>query len=65
VVISFVNNIIKYAPKSKEILINIERLNDMAIVSVIDNGLGIASDKSLTCLKGITRLIIMAANIPG
>lgn len=44
-VINFVNNAIKYAPKSKEILINIERLNDKAKISVIDKGPGIASDE--------------------
>lgn len=45
VVINFVNNAIKYAPKSKEIRINIEKVNDMAKVSVTDKGPGIYPDK--------------------
>jgi PAS domain S-box-containing protein len=45
VVINFVNNAIKYAPKSKEIRINIEKVNDMAKVSVTDKGPGISADK--------------------
>ncbi|HMG83535.1 MAG TPA: ATP-binding protein [Ferruginibacter sp.] len=45
VVINFVNNAIKYAPESKMIRIKIEKINNMAKVSIIDNGPGIASDK--------------------
>ena len=45
VVINFVDNVIKYAPKSKEIRINIEKVNDMAKVSVTDKGPGISADK--------------------
>lgn len=45
VVINCVNNAIKYAPKSKEILINIEKLNNMAKLSVTDNGPGISPEK--------------------
>ena len=45
VVINFVNNAIKYAPNSKEIYIKVEKVNDMAKVSVIDKGPGISADK--------------------
>jgi two-component system CheB/CheR fusion protein len=45
VVINFINNAIKYAPKSKEIRIHIEKVNDMAKVSVTDQGPGISADK--------------------
>lgn len=45
IVINFINNAIKYAPKSKEIQIRIERINDMAKVSVIDKGPGIQPEK--------------------
>ncbi|MGY4537654.1 PAS domain S-box-containing protein [Mucilaginibacter sp. UYNi724] len=47
VVINFVNNAIKYAADSKEIRILIEKVNDMAKVSVIDKGPGIPPDKLL------------------
>jgi PAS domain S-box-containing protein len=45
IVVNFVNNAIKYAPLSKEILIKIEKINDMAKVSVIDKGPGISAEK--------------------
>jgi len=45
VVINFVNNAIKYAPESKEIKINIEKVKGMAKVSVTDEGHGISADK--------------------
>jgi two-component system sensor histidine kinase VicK len=45
VLVNLVNNAIKYAPNSKEILISIERLNNMAKVSVTDKGDGIPADK--------------------
>jgi PAS domain S-box-containing protein len=45
VVINFVTNAIKYAPESKEIRIRIEKVNDMAKVSIIDKGPGISPDK--------------------
>jgi len=45
VVINFVTNAIKYAPESREIRIKIERVNDMAKVSIIDKGPGISPDK--------------------
>ena len=47
VVINFVNNAIKYAPGSKEIRIDIEKVDDMAKVSIIDKGPGIPPDKLL------------------
>ena len=45
VLVNFVINAIKYAPDSKEILITIEKIEDMAKVSVTDKGKGIPSDK--------------------
>jgi PAS domain S-box-containing protein len=47
VVINFVNNAIKYAAGSKEIKIFIEKINDIAKVSIIDKGPGIPPDKLL------------------
>ena len=45
VVVNFVNNAVKYAPGTKEIHVNIEKINGMAKVSVIDHGPGIAPEK--------------------
>lgn len=45
VIINFVNNAIKYAPKSKEVIVKIEKLVDSAKISVSDNGPGIDSEK--------------------
>lgn len=46
VIINFVNNAIKYAQESFEIVIRIEKLDNMAKVTVIDNGQGISSEKT-------------------
>jgi PAS domain S-box-containing protein len=45
IVINFVNNAIKYAPKSNKIRICIEKINNTAKVSVIDEGPGIQPEK--------------------
>lgn len=45
IVSNFINNAIKYAPKSKKIRICIEKINDMVKVSVIDRGPGIQTEK--------------------
>ncbi|MBC7653813.1 MAG: PAS domain S-box protein [Oligoflexus sp.] len=45
VVINLVTNAVKYASESKEIIIKIEKVSDMAKVSVIDKGQGISSEK--------------------
>lgn len=45
VVVNFVNNAIKYAPSSKEIVVLIERMNTMVKVSVTDKGPGILPEK--------------------
>ena len=45
IVVNFVNNAVKYAPHSKEILIRIEKVNNMAKVSVIDKSPGISPEK--------------------
>jgi two-component system phosphate regulon sensor histidine kinase PhoR len=44
VMVNFINNAAKYAPLSKEIHINISRVEDMAKVSVTDKGPGISAD---------------------
>jgi len=45
VLVNFLNNAMKYAAESKEIRVVIARLNGSVKVSVIDNGMGIPSDK--------------------
>ncbi len=45
VIVNFVNNAVKYAPDSKEIIVRIEKLSESAKISVIDKGPGIAPDK--------------------
>lgn len=45
IVINFINNAMKYAPDSKEINICIEKVDDMAKVSVLDKGPGIPPEK--------------------
>jgi PAS domain S-box-containing protein len=45
IVINFINNAVKYAPKSPEIRIKIERTPTEVKVAVIDRGPGIPSDK--------------------
>ncbi len=45
IIVNFVNNAIKYAPDSKEILIRIETVGDQLKVSVIDKGPGIDQKK--------------------
>jgi two-component system CheB/CheR fusion protein len=44
ILVNFVNNATKYAPQSKEIIINIEKADKMVKVSVNDKGPGIAPD---------------------
>lgn len=45
VVVNFVSNAVKYAPDSKEIHLRVERVGDMARISVRDNGPGIDPEK--------------------
>ena len=45
IVINFINNAIKYAPKSTEILIKIDKTSDEVKVSIIDDGPGIPLEK--------------------
>ena len=42
---NFVNNAVKYAPHSKEIQINFERIDNMVKISVTDFGMGIPPEK--------------------
>lgn len=45
VVINFVNNAIKYAPESNQIVLKVERVSNMAKISVKDTGAGIDSSQ--------------------
>jgi two-component system CheB/CheR fusion protein len=45
VMVNFVNNAIKYAPQSKEIIIRVEQVTGTIRVSVADQGPGIAAEK--------------------
>jgi PAS domain S-box-containing protein len=45
VLVNFVNNALKYAPNSKDILITIAKVKNTAKVSITDRGQGIAADK--------------------
>jgi PAS domain S-box-containing protein len=45
VVVNMVNNAAKYAPNSKQIFFKVEKVGDMARISVRDTGPGIAPDK--------------------
>jgi two-component system CheB/CheR fusion protein len=47
VLINLVNNAVKYAPESKEIVINIESVDNMVKVSVIDKGPGVILEKKV------------------
>jgi PAS domain S-box-containing protein len=46
VIVNFVNNAVKYAPDSPEIVIKVEQIDDTARVSVRDSGNGIAPDQT-------------------
>lgn len=45
VIVNMVNNAVKYAPNSKQIFFNVEKLGNTARISVRDTGPGIAPDK--------------------
>ncbi|WP_457130173.1 sensor histidine kinase [Mucilaginibacter sp. HD30] len=45
VIVNMVNNAVKYAPRSREILIEVKKLNDRIKISVSDSGPGIPPDK--------------------
>jgi len=45
VVVNFVNNAVKYAPDSKDICLNVEKIGNVAKISVKDTGPGIEPDK--------------------
>ena len=45
VIVNLVNNAVKYAPRSKDIELHIERLGTMAKISVADSGPGIPPEK--------------------
>lgn len=45
VITNLINNVIKYAPESKAINVKLEKVDNMAKVSVIDNGPGVPPEK--------------------
>jgi signal transduction histidine kinase len=45
VLVNLVNNAVKYAPESKEIVVAVEELADKVKIAVIDQGHGISKDK--------------------
>jgi PAS domain S-box-containing protein len=45
VIVNLINNAVKYAPDSNEIIFFIQQVNDLAKISVKDNGPGIQQDK--------------------
>jgi PAS domain S-box-containing protein len=45
VLVNLVNNAVKYAPESKEIIVEVQKLDDKVKISVIDFGPGIPKDK--------------------
>jgi PAS domain S-box-containing protein len=45
VLVNLVNNAVKYAPESKEIVVAVEELDDKVKIAVIDQGRGISKDK--------------------
>jgi PAS domain S-box-containing protein len=46
VIVNLVNNAVKYAPQSKEIVIRVESINEYAKISVTDRGPGIDPEKT-------------------
>jgi two-component system CheB/CheR fusion protein len=58
-----VNNAIKYAPRSKDILITIEAVDECAKVSVRDKGPGIPANQIPHLFDGIFALIAAVVNI--
>ena len=45
VLVNFINNAMKYAPESKEIVITVSRQNEWAKIAVTDKGRGIAAER--------------------
>jgi len=45
VIVNMVNNVVKYAPNSKDIILNIEKIGESAKISVTDTGPGIPAEK--------------------
>lgn len=64
VVINFINNAIKYAPKSRQIFLTIEKDIYSVKVSVRDTGPGIPAEKLPYLLNGIIGWIRMVYKLP-
>lgn len=65
VITNFVNNAIKYAAKSTEIRIRIEKIKDMVKVSVIDQGAGIQPGKLKFLFNRYYRVDHVGSNYTG
>lgn len=55
VLVNLVNNAVKYAPESKDIIIKVEHIADQTKVSVIDKGRGIESENQLRLFERFHR----------
>jgi PAS domain S-box-containing protein len=65
VIVNLVNNAVKYAPKSGDIIITIERLDNFAKVSVKDFGPGIPEDKLIYLFQRYYRVDSSGHQISG
>ncbi len=64
-VINLITNAIKYSPKAREIVVNVNRLNNTVRVSVQDFGIGIASDQYDRIFSRFYRVENLAAHMSG
>jgi PAS domain S-box-containing protein len=65
VMVNLVNNAVKYAPRSKDIVINVERLEQATRVSVTDRGNGIPEDQIKQLFDRFFRVKDQAAKTSG
>ena len=65
VLYNLITNAIKYSPKAREIIVNVNRLNDTVRVSVQDFGIGIASDQYDRIFSRFYRVENLAAHMSG
>jgi two-component system CheB/CheR fusion protein len=65
VIVNFVNNAIKYAPRSQQIVLKAEQLTDMVKVSVIDTGPGIPEEKHINLFDRYYRADHSSPNYTG
>lgn len=65
VIVNLVNNAVKYAPQSKDIIINVERQDRATLVSVTDRGDGIPKDQIKQLFERFFRVKEQAAKTSG